>query len=143
MRGEAMRRDQKSKKAKETKTLTLPPPKDLDPIAKAEWERLIPVLMETGLVKEQDLALLLLYCQYYSDYIKARQKLREQGFVIQSPTGYMMQNPYVSIARKAGEMMRSILTELGLTPSARRKLGIEIQEPDKLDEFLRGESQNE
>ena len=95
------------------------PPEWLDAIGKAEWQRLAPMLVRTGLLTELDTTALAAYCQAFSTWREATDKLRKFGMVIKAGNGFPMQSPYVSIAHQQMATMRALLVEFGLTPSSR------------------------
>jgi len=52
----------------------------------------------------------------------AQAKVRELGTVITAPSGYPIQNPYLSIANNAASMCKSLLEQYGMTPSSRSRV---------------------
>jgi P27 family predicted phage terminase small subunit len=112
----------------------IPPcPPELSPTAKAEWERIAPELAMLGLLARIDRSALALYCESYARWIDAISAIQQYGAVVKSPSGYPIQSPYVGIANKAGEQVRLMLSEFGMTPSSRTRVqAIEtMQEDDK------------
>jgi P27 family predicted phage terminase small subunit len=102
-----------------------------DKEARLEWHRAIRLLYDIGLVTQVDRAALACYCQAYSRWIEAERNIREFGLIVSSPKGYPMQSPFLAIANKAMEQMKSFLTEFGMTPSSRS--GLKIQEESPVD----------
>lgn len=91
--------------------------------AKAEWERLVPLLAHRGILETVDRAALAAYCLCWSRHVDAEEKMGESGGpVVKSPTGYPIQNPWLAISNKALVLMKSYLSEFGLTPKARLRL---------------------
>jgi P27 family predicted phage terminase small subunit len=100
------------------------PPLELaaDPLAVAEWVRLMPLLQRAHVITEGDRASLLALCQQWSRYLTANGSVSSKGMVVRSPSGYPMPNPYIGIANKALGNCVKLWVELGLTPSARTRV---------------------
>lgn len=127
---------------KEPKPQTALPnlPAHLSDEAKEEWKRVGKLLADLGLVSELDRGALAGYCQAWGRWVAAEEALKQYGVVVNSPTGYPMQSPFLAIANKALEQMRGFLIEFGMTPSSRTRVRAEPrQEPDPLEEFLNSE----
>lgn len=101
---------------------TRPPPEWLDDAAKREWERVAPMLIRNGLLTEMDVDALTAYCQAYSTWKEASQKIKLFGMVIKGPNEFVMQSPYLPIANKALATVRAFMVEFGMTPSARTRV---------------------
>jgi P27 family predicted phage terminase small subunit len=102
-----------------------------DPVAREEWERIGPELLELGLVSEIDRSALMAYCMAYSEVIRCDQMIRRKnnfdpegiaGMVVRTPSGYMQQSPWVQMRNRAAEAMKGWLREFGMTPSARSRV---------------------
>lgn len=98
------------------------PPDHLTEAEKAEWRRIGKHLLEAGLLTKLDLDVLEAYCRAYVRWVEAEGQVRKYGTVIKSPNGYPIQSPYLAIANKAMEQMRSLMGELGLTPASRARI---------------------
>jgi P27 family predicted phage terminase small subunit len=99
-------------------------PSHLCPAAKAEWRRLARQLTTLRILTELDRAALAAYCQAYGRWAEAERKLRETPMLLKLPSGYVQQNPWLSIAHKQLELMHKYLTEFGLSPVARSRISI-------------------
>lgn len=97
-------------------------PKHLQGEARLEWRRLGRRLVEVGLFADIDAGALALYCQAWARWVEAESKLAEFGIVIKTPSGFLQQSPYLSIANKAMEQMAKLLVEFGMSPSARSRV---------------------
>src|SRR5215831_8202644 len=95
------------------------PPSELDghPIALAEWKRLMPMLKRCRQITEADRGALLALCLEWARYLDATKQIARLGMVGKAPSGYPIQNPYLSIATKALAGCNKLWPELGLTPS--------------------------
>lgn len=112
-------------------------PKHLDSAALEEWKRVVPLLSPLDLITAESRAALAAYCQAYSRWAAAEVQLRAEGLIVDSPNGYPMQSPYLAIATGAMKQMLAIMTEFGMTPSSRARVGGEPPAAaDPLDEFL-------
>jgi P27 family predicted phage terminase small subunit len=106
-------------------------PPHLDDGARAEWERIVPQLRDKGLLDRTDRAAIAGYCQCYARWAAAETKLAELGPVVKSPSGFPIQNPYLSIAVKALDQMARFLREFGMTPHARKRLDNALRQAAK------------
>ncbi len=112
------------------------PPRHLSAEAKREWKRTGRELLALGLMTEIDKAALAIYCQAWGRWVEAETALRTYGIMVRSPGGIPMQSPYLAVANKAMEQMRSLLAEFGLSPSSRTRLHVEpARELDPLEEL--------
>ena len=113
-------------------------PAELGPLAKREWKRISQHLSAMGLLTTIDRAALALYCDNYGRWLEAIKALQQYGVVIKSPNGYPMQSPYVAIANKAGEQVRLLLAEFGMSPASRVRVHAQPAAPEE-DPFTRYE----
>lgn len=100
-------------------------PGHLSKEAKAEWRRIMPILINLGIMTKIDRAALAAYCQSYGRWVEAEKKADEKGPVIKSPTGDIRTNPYLVVANRAMDNMRKFLVEFGMTPSSRSRITAE------------------
>jgi P27 family predicted phage terminase small subunit len=98
------------------------PPADFDAVAAAEWRRLAPMLRRSQQIGESDRAALEALCMEWSRYKEALKKVAVLGTIVKSPSGYPMQNPYMSVANRALAACNKLWPELGLTPSSRSRV---------------------
>jgi len=125
-------------------------PEHLDALARGEWDRLVPILERMGVLTEADGAALTLYCECYSKWLRARGEVQKRGLLIEvtrtvtskrgatiETTGQVKANPAVMIEIQMARLMKEILVEFGLTPSARSRIKTNDPGPrDRLGEFL-------
>ncbi|MCU9848951.1 phage terminase small subunit P27 family [Defluviimonas sp. WL0024] len=110
-------------------------PAHLSPTAKTEWKRLATVLNEIGLLTQIDRTVLAAYCQAYGRWVEAERKLAETPPLIKTPAGYVQVSPWITISNKQVELMTRLMAELGLSPSARSRLAIQVPNGAKPWEF--------
>ncbi len=103
-------------------------PPHLDGLARNEWRRLANPLYKMGVLTVADRAAFAAYCQAYSRWAEAEQKLQETPMLLKTPSGYVQQSPWLSIANRQMELMTRFAVEMGLTPSARTRVSVSTRE---------------
>lgn len=127
-------------------------PKGMAIAARREWSRIVPALLQLGVLSSIDGKALAAYCDAYSMWELARKDLHKNGLVQDSPAldkencaifieGAPLiirkKNPAFEIYNTAAKLMKSFLIEFGLTPASRSKLKIQKPaEKDPMEEFL-------
>ena len=99
-------------------------PRHLNEDAKKEWKRVVGILIDLGLYTEIDKAALAIYCQTRGRWVIAEGKCDEQGEILTTDKGYNYQNPWRHEANKAQDLMRRMMVEFGMTPSARSRINM-------------------
>ena len=97
-------------------------PKHLSDEAKKEWRRTGRLLAQMGLISDLDRAAFAAYCTVWGRWVEAEEALKTYGFMLKSPTGFPVQSPYLAVANRAMEQMRSFLAEFGMSPSSRTRV---------------------
>ena len=97
--------------------------------AKREWRRAVPILEKMGVLTLADRAALAAYCQAYARWREAEEAIQKYGLIGKTPSGYVQQLPYVTIANKSLQIMRAFASDFGLSPSSRS--GLVVEDPDK------------
>ena len=111
-------------------------PKDLGPEAKKEWRRIVPHLEEMGLLAAVDRGLLIRYCTVYADWMYLNALLHsgeggKLGAVTKGSQGQPVRNPLWVMRDQAAASLEALGRQLGLSPSARLRLGIKHQRVEK------------
>lgn len=108
-------------------------PKWLKSIAREEWERMVPLLYNLGLLTAIDKVAFEGYCQCYARWRQAEEKVQIETFT--TNTGFTGINQYINIANRYSKEMRAYLTEFGMTPSSRAKLDVKPNtgKPSKME----------
>lgn len=116
------------------------PPTVLEGEALAEWQRIIPLLAEVGILKRIDRTALAAYCLVYQRWIEAEEKIKTMGYFSKTPRGFVGINPYLKIIEKCLEQMKTFMADFGMTPASRVRLRTTEpeQEGDDLDAWLNG-----
>jgi P27 family predicted phage terminase small subunit len=113
-------------------------PKTASIEAKEEWKRIAPELQKMGVLTFVDQTALEAYCESYATWKQALAKTREGSLIHMTSKGYIMPNPYLSIANKAARDMLKFMIEFGLTPASRSRLVANASTPDEdMGEFMR------
>jgi len=89
--------------------------------ARHEWQRVAPLLRESGYVGDAERSTLLALCLEWATYLEAQTKLRKSRLK-KNATGGVRVSPFVAIADRALNQCRALWNELGLTPSSRARV---------------------
>ena len=97
------------------------PPAWLSRDAKAEWQRVAPIMIEERRVLTvPDMAQLANYCCAIGEVAEASRLIAKEGIVFRSPSG-PKKHPAVAIRTEAMTQARRLAAELGLTPMSRSR----------------------
>jgi P27 family predicted phage terminase small subunit len=108
------------------------PPAWMSKDGKAAWKEIVAGLGES--VYALDGLSMVLMCEAYSAAQGAAKDLATRGPLIQSRDRGLVKSPSLQILRDAGSTFRAFADAFGLTPGARRRLGIDMS--DELDTGL-------
>lgn len=100
-------------------------PSWLNNIAKYEWNNLSKQLYNLGLLTKVDKIMLAEFCQSYSRWREAESQLKKDKFLIPTKGGFKM-NPLIAISKIYTSQMNYCIAKLGLSPSDRAKLEIDM-----------------
>ncbi|MED1205838.1 phage terminase small subunit P27 family [Heyndrickxia acidicola] len=106
------------------------PPSWLDATAKKEFNRLAKLLIGIELINEADINTLALYCDALSEYLACKREIKAKGKWIDNKP-----SPFYLRKKDAAAQMRVLSADLGLSPSARARLAINLstEEDDEID----------
>ena len=110
-------------------------PDHLDPQAKKEWKRLVPVLRRMRVLTEADGMALANLCQIWSTMVQTQKKLTEMGILYKTPSGYVQQSPLLSVVNQCVDTITKLSREFGLTPAARSRIMAQT-EPEPEDDLM-------
>jgi P27 family predicted phage terminase small subunit len=96
------------------------PPVWLSKDAKAEWKRVLPLLIERQILTAGDLGAFASYCTAYGTMIEAQRILRKEGLTYLGTSG-PKRHPATGILGDAQTALRQAAAELGLTPVSRSR----------------------
>jgi P27 family predicted phage terminase small subunit len=99
----------------------------LNDLARACWERLVPMLLAMRVLSRIDQNALARYCTTWARWREAIDFIQKNGsvYTLKDDDGKakcLMQFPHVGIANKLGLELGRLEAEFGLTPSARTRL---------------------
>jgi P27 family predicted phage terminase small subunit len=83
-----------------------------------------------GLLKKLDQAVLMAWCVAQSIHEEATKALNNGPTIIKTPNGMPIQSPWLGIINKQAIIMRSLVSELGFSPTSRTRISIEQDEED-------------
>ena len=105
------------------------PPRWLSKIAKAEWKRVAPFLLEQGLLTETDTSVLAVYCNAFAGYLECSKKVEQEGHTVlvesQTRTGRTskpIRNPAVTLMLDYQRAMLSAASKFGFSPYDRERI---------------------
>ncbi len=101
------------------------PPDFQSPEARAEWDRVCPLLMGAGVLTEADRAVLVLYCEAWAEYVEVEQSCRKDGRllpILTTPNGCPIQNPAYGLRNTLRNQVKQLAGCLGLTPADRANI---------------------
>jgi P27 family predicted phage terminase small subunit len=90
---------------------------------KAEWRRVLPLLMERSILSRADLSTLASYCAAFGQVQQCQKILNDEGLVIESNQG-PRGHPAAVVQHRAQSQMRQYAAELGLTPVSRSRAAV-------------------
>ncbi|EGQ3418810.1 phage terminase small subunit P27 family [Staphylococcus pseudintermedius] len=113
------------------------PPDFLDEIAKKEYERVIPYMLELP-ISNLDQAQLAQYCSFYSDFVQASKMVDETGGVVIETERGLRVNPAFKAKESAGTRMQQCANTLGLTIDSRLRIVVpeEKEDDDPMKQFV-------
>lgn len=97
--------------------------------ARAEWERVMPILSARRILSAADLGGLENYCIAIGTAREAERIIQVHGLVTETESG-LKRNPAVGIQSEAIKTARLIGAEMGLTPVSRSRPAIRDDEED-------------
>jgi P27 family predicted phage terminase small subunit len=104
---------------------TVPPaPKHFHPAAKAEWRRIMPVLVERRVLSVADLHAAERFCEAQADIVEAREAIAADGAYVLNRLDEKKRHPAFATLRESTAESRRWAAELGLTPSSRSRAGV-------------------
>lgn len=103
---------------------TIPrPPSWLSKDAKAEWKRVMPLLIERRILTDADLGTVESYCTAIARVREAERTIAKEGATYLAATG-PKRHPAVTVQDAAMKTARLCAAELGLTPVSRSRPAI-------------------
>ena len=94
-------------------------PEWLEGEARAEWERLIPLLGSMGVLSRIDGSALAALCQSWGEYRRYTAVLSAEGAATTNARGNVTKHPAATVQQEAFGRWAKLMREFGLTPAAR------------------------
>ncbi len=107
----------------------------LSSVARKEWDRIVPILENLGILAPIDREMLALYCEAHADYLEAKALVKsllvktgekttkkKDGSIVMSG-GNVIQHPALSIRNQAWKRLKDICAEFGMSASSRTGIG--------------------
>lgn len=122
-------------------------PSHLNAYALEEWQRICPGIAAMGMLSTIDQAALAAYCTSYAKWREAEETLEHHrktdptfSLVVRTKSGAFMPHPLLGVSNTAARDMVRYAVEFGFTPSARARLGMDIQRlrKSKFDGLVNG-----
>lgn len=102
-----------------------------------EWNRVVPMLSRMNVLSPADLAVLASYCLSWAELVIAVECVQKEGRTIVAANGAMARHPQCVTITQSVQQIKALASELGLTPSARTRLGATNEKPkDALQELM-------
>jgi P27 family predicted phage terminase small subunit len=95
-----------------------PAPTWLCPVAKKEWQRIVPMLEASRVMSPRHQQTLAAYCDSFADMVQADEELKANGTTIMDDKGRVSNHPAWLRKRDARNQMLKFAAEFGLTASA-------------------------
>lgn len=99
------------------------PPRAMSQDAKAEWRRVMPVLVERRVLSGADMHAVERFCEAAADIKDARTAIAKDGAYVENRLGEIKRHPAFATLREATAESRRWSAELGLTPASRSRAG--------------------
>jgi P27 family predicted phage terminase small subunit len=117
----------------------LTPPEWLSAPAQVHWHETAPLLHQQGLLTVLDTHAWAMACAAWERYLALSAVVDQEGMIIPTAREGWKTHPALRAAERSAELYLKIAREFGAAgPSSRVGLAMQPQEPDPLDEFLRG-----
>ncbi len=98
------------------------PPDDYTEIQRMKWNEIAGKLARCRVLTELDLDSLDIYVREWCNLQEAIADINQRGKLLQMPTGGVMWNPSWAQYKHSQSVVRSIMSEFGMTPSTRTGL---------------------
>jgi P27 family predicted phage terminase small subunit len=105
------------------------PPKYLTKVARQEWNRVAPLLLDAGLLTEADLGTLAAYCTAFAGWRECAALIAEQGQIVQvesstrtGRTTKPIRNPAVTLMLDYQRAMLAAAAKFGFSPYDRERI---------------------
>ena len=108
-----------------------PAPEWLADIARAEWDRIVPMLESSKVMSPRHQQTLAAYCDSFADMVEADRELKANGPTLMDDKGRVSNHPAWVRKRDARTSMLKFASEFGLTASALARVSAIDQGPQE------------
>lgn len=119
----------KNEKRMEVSNENMTPPAWLSTGAKKEFNRIVDLFKKNKLLNEADITELAMYCDLLSEYRACNTRLKKNGRSVDGKP-----SPDVRMKLQLSQQIDKLAKNLGLTPSARASMAINLDEIEEDDE---------
>ncbi|ABE63271.1 phage terminase, small subunit, putative, P27 [Nitrobacter hamburgensis X14] len=105
------------------------PPAWLSRLGKAEFRKIVTILIERNHLTNADLGTVAAYADALSQLADSTRQVNRDGMVVATPNG-LRKHPAISIQINARNQVRQLAAELGLTPVSRSRPSIRDDNED-------------
>lgn len=109
------------------------PPVHLNVAAREQWDYYANILGRKRILSQEDLAALTILATSMASYNHAQRQLDLDGYTTTGLHGGEVKSPWVTVQTASWNRIRPLLSEFGLTPTARGRLK---SEPVEDEEFV-------
>jgi P27 family predicted phage terminase small subunit len=106
----------------------------LSDLARAEWDRIVPMLEASKVMSPRHQQTLAAYCDSFADMVQADAELKANGTTLMDDKGRVSNHPAWLRKRDARNQMLKFASEFGLTASALARVSAIDQPPAQDDE---------
>lgn len=107
-----------------------------DPIAREEWDHIVPILEQARVLADPDKAMLADYCAAHSLAVNATIRYMKEGLVPRAKRGAKMAHihPMIKVAQEARNQAARLGAEFGLSPASRSRVSAVPKKSDEGEE---------
>lgn len=96
-------------------------PKDMPSRARAEWRKVLGVLVAQRKIADHELPIVDAYCRVVAHIADCETAITALGMTMVSPTGETKRRPETTLLKEYHATLARLAGELGLTPASRQK----------------------
>ena len=98
-------------------------PEGMSPKADIHWDKIKKTLLDCKVLTNVDNIALAMLCTAIAEMFDIQSKLDQTGIMIRGRNNYPVISPYFRALNQKQDQVRRMLTEFGMTPSSRTRVG--------------------
>ena len=99
------------------------PDDEMGEVALAEWDRIVPVLHEEGILSPEDRVILMVWCETWADWLMVDEHLSSlDRLTTTGSRGNEIVSPLAKIRREMGQFLLQLAPQIGVSPASRFKM---------------------